>query len=95
MKALGKVLVDSKGKTLYTLTNGGTAVACVFSVCAAAWPPLTSSSTPTGSKGVEGLGVDGKQVTVDGLPVYRFTGDTKKGQAAGEGISNGRASGTS
>jgi predicted lipoprotein with Yx(FWY)xxD motif len=87
VKGLGKVLVDSKGKTLYTLTNGGTAVAC-SSACAAAWPPLTSSSTPTGSKGVEGLGVDGKQVTVDGLPVYRFTGDTKKGQAAGEGISS-------
>ncbi len=28
VKGVGKVLVDSKGKTLYTLTNGGTAVAC-------------------------------------------------------------------
>ena len=87
VKGIGKVLVDSKGKTLYTLTNGGTAVAC-SGTCAAAWPPLTSSGTPKGAKGVEGLGVDGTQVTVDGLPVYRYQGDTKKGQAAGEGISS-------
>ena len=87
VKGVGKVLVDSKGKTLYTLTNGGTAVACSAD-CAASWPPLTSSSTPKGAKGVEGLGVDGKQVTVDGLPVYRYAGDSKKGQAAGEGISS-------
>ena len=47
-----------------------------------------TTGTPKGAKGVEGLGVDGTQVTVDGLPVYRYQGDSKKGQAAGEGISS-------
>ncbi len=88
VKGVGKVLTDSKGKTLYTLTDAsGSAVDCTGQ-CATFWPPLTSSGTPKGSKGVTGLAVDGKQVTVDGLPVYRYTGDSKKGQANGEAVSS-------
>jgi predicted lipoprotein with Yx(FWY)xxD motif len=87
---VGAVLVDSDGKTLYTLTNGGTAVDCTGQ-CANFWPPLmvTAGTTPKGGKGVKGLGVSATdQVTVKGLPVYRFMGDAKAGQASGEGISS-------
>jgi predicted lipoprotein with Yx(FWY)xxD motif len=88
IKQVGKVLVDAKGKALYTLTNAGQAVAC-SGACAAQWPPLRSTSgSATGTKGVKGLAVDQMlgQVTHDGLPLYRFAGDTKAGQVGGDGI---------
>jgi len=91
LKGLGIVLVDAKGRTLYTLTNGGQTVACTGS-CPSIWPPLLvpTGSTPRGAKGVIGLGLvpGGQQVAVGGVPVFRFSGDTKAGQANGEGISS-------
>lgn len=90
----GSVLVDSKGMTLYTLTNAGTAVACTGQ-CATFWPPLLlSSSTPkaVGATGVTGLGSTsgetGNQVTENGLPLYRFSKDKAPGDTNGDGISS-------
>jgi predicted lipoprotein with Yx(FWY)xxD motif len=89
LKSLGTVYVDAKGNTLYQLTNAGQAVPCTGG-CAAIWPPLLipAGSTPKGAKGVSGLGLAAGQVTVAGLPLYRFSGDSKVGQANGEGISS-------
>jgi len=91
VSGVGTVLVDSKGKTLYTLTNGGQAVPCTGD-CAAAWPPLlvAAGATPKAGKGVTGLGVvsGGRQVTQSSLPLYRYSGDSKAHQANGEGISS-------
>jgi predicted lipoprotein with Yx(FWY)xxD motif len=88
---VGTVLVDAKGRTLYTLTNAGQAVPCTGQ-CAVAWPPLLvkAASAPKGGRGVTGLGtvLGGQQVTVNALPLHRFAGDTKAGQASGEGISS-------
>lgn len=69
----GTILVDKNGKTLYTLTNGGQAVACT-GACASAWPPLLLPS--------------GQPATHNGLPLYTFSGDQSAGQANGEGISS-------
>ena len=87
---LGTVLVDTQGKTLYTLTDAnGQAVACT-GTSASAWPPLTVTGKVTAPKGVKKLGrtADTNQVTSAGLPLYRFAGDTAAKQANGEGISN-------
>jgi predicted lipoprotein with Yx(FWY)xxD motif len=84
----GLILVDKNGMTLYTLTNNGAAVAC-DSTCQGFWPPyvVTGGGKVTGAKGVKNLGLtDTDQVTVKNLPVYRYSGDSKKGQANGEGI---------
>jgi predicted lipoprotein with Yx(FWY)xxD motif len=88
------VLVDAKGRTVYTLTNGGKAVPCT-GACLTAWPPVllpSGEKTAAGGPGVQGLGVaseaSGDQVTSDGLPLYTFAGDTAPGQTNGEGISN-------
>ena len=87
-KGVGKILADSNGMALYTLTANGAAVPCT-DACLAAWPPLTASGTPTGAKRVKKLGMtDTGQVTHAGLPLYLFAGDKKKGQATGEGISS-------
>ena len=89
ISGVGIVLVDANGRTLYTLTNGGQAVACT-GTCASVWPPLTvaAGSKPKGAKGVTKLGVTAGQVTAAGLPLYRFSGDSQAGQANGEGINS-------
>src|SRR5712691_1547631 len=56
---LGRVLVDDKAITLYTLTSAGRPVACTGQ-CATVWPPLllpSGMATPTAAAGVTGLGV--------------------------------------
>jgi predicted lipoprotein with Yx(FWY)xxD motif len=91
---LGTILVDAQGRTVYTLTNGGKAVACT-GACLTVWPPVmvpSGDTTATGGPGVEGLGVtkvaSGDQVTSDGLPLYTFQGDTAPGMAKGENLSS-------
>jgi predicted lipoprotein with Yx(FWY)xxD motif len=85
------VLTNTKGLTLYTLsgeTHGK--FICNTATCLKAWPPLlvTPGTTP---KGPVKLGTiknpEGKtQVTFKGMPVYTFEGDSKKGEANGEGL---------
>jgi predicted lipoprotein with Yx(FWY)xxD motif len=88
---VGTVLVNAKGKTLYTLTNNGAAVACT-GPCAAVWPPLTvaAGAKVKGAKGTRALAAtpDTHQVTSAGLPLHTFAGDTKAKQANGEGINS-------
>jgi len=95
-----KVVVDSRGVTLYTLSGESvgrvTRLKCVNSSCFKVWPPLktTASAKLTKASGVDGtLGklrrVKGKfyQVTLDGHPLYTFAPDQgNKGSAKGEGV---------
>jgi predicted lipoprotein with Yx(FWY)xxD motif len=89
---LGKILVDSKGRTLYLWQkDSGTKSACSGG-CAAAWPPLRASSKPSAGSGAKAslLGTtprsDGKpQVTYDGHPLYLYQGDSKPGDTTGQG----------
>ena len=90
------LVVDSHSRTLYSLHPETTRhLLCRSRACFGLWPPLTVRSASVklvAGHGVEGhLGVlhrsDGKlQVTLRGLPLYRFSGDSAKGQAHGEGI---------
>jgi predicted lipoprotein with Yx(FWY)xxD motif len=86
-----KVLTNLHGRTLYSLSaeKNGTFI-CTDAACLSVWKPLT---VPAGTKptGPVHLGTilrpDGRtQVTYRGLPLYRFTGDTRPGDASGEGI---------
>ena len=94
---LGKrVAVSAQGRTLYALSPESTHhLLCTSAACLKTWPPLTVSSRKTKLKagsGVHGhLGIlrrsDGRlQVTLRGLPLYRFSGDHGKGEANGEGL---------
>jgi predicted lipoprotein with Yx(FWY)xxD motif len=90
---LGNILADGKDRTLYLfLKDTGTTSEC-NDACAAAWPPLAASGTPTAGGGAEASLVgttmrsDGtSQVTYNGHPVYRYSGDQKPGDTAGEGL---------
>ena len=90
--SLGTFLVDGTGRTLYLWdADHGSKSAC-SGACAQAWPPLTTSGTPTAGGAVKAslLGTtkraDGsREVTYDGHPLYYYEGDTMPGQATGQG----------
>jgi predicted lipoprotein with Yx(FWY)xxD motif len=90
---LGKILVDSRGRSLYLFRKDtGGRSRCAGS-CAVAWPPLLVSGRLTAGAGVKGskLGTtrrsDGKkQVVYNHHPLYRFVGDKKPGNTNGQGL---------
>ena len=90
---LGRILVDSKGITLYDFPpDKGTTSVC-YGACAALWPPLTTHGKPIAGPGVRAslLGTtkrsDGKlEVTYGGHPLYYFVTDRKPGQTTGQGV---------
>jgi predicted lipoprotein with Yx(FWY)xxD motif len=90
---LGKILVDSQGRTLYLFQkDSGTKSACT-GACAVDWPPLRTGGKPTEGDGADASLVgttsrpDGKrQVTYNGHPVYLFSGDKQAGDTNGEGL---------
>jgi predicted lipoprotein with Yx(FWY)xxD motif len=90
---LGNVLVNSEGRTLYLFgADSGTKSAC-SGACAAQWPPLVTSGTPTAGSGAKASLVgtsmrsDGKQqVTYNGHPVYTYAGDQQAGDTNGQGL---------
>ena len=89
---VGTYLVDSQGRALYLwVADTGEASTC-SGACAAAWPPLTVSGTPTAGQGVDAskLGTidraDGsKQVTYAKHPLYLFVQDKGRGELKGQG----------
>jgi predicted lipoprotein with Yx(FWY)xxD motif len=89
------VLVDQAGKTLYHFTREKARRVLCTGGCASVWPPLLVGA---GLRPLAGLGVnrlrlgtirrvDGKlQATYMGFALYRFSGDTKPGDAKGQGF---------
>ena len=90
---LGRILVDSKGKTLYDFAKDKSTASTCYGACAALWPPLTTKAKPVAGRGVRAslLGTtkrkDGKlEVTYNGHPLYSFVTDRKPGQTTGQGV---------
>jgi predicted lipoprotein with Yx(FWY)xxD motif len=90
---LGRVLVNSRGHTLYLFGKDKRGKTACSGMCATFWPPLIASGKPRATAGVKAslLGTtkraDGRlQVTYNHHPLYTFAKDTKKGQTNGEGI---------
>jgi predicted lipoprotein with Yx(FWY)xxD motif len=93
---LGTVVVDGKGMTAYFFdvdkANSGKS-ACV-GACAAAWPAITTTAaTPvvkgvTGTVGTIATAAGGKQITINGRPIYTFASDNAAGDVNGQGVKN-------
>lgn len=84
------VLTNLKGMTLYSLSVEKNGRFICTGSCTKTWPPLLVAAG-TKPKGPVTLGTikrpEGKiQVTFKGLPLYTFDGDSKKGEANGEGL---------
>jgi predicted lipoprotein with Yx(FWY)xxD motif len=93
--AIGKILVDSRGRTLYLFEKDRNGISMCTTACRSYWPALTSRGTPHAGKGVQqsllrlGRAHNGvRQVTYAGHPLYTFVGDKRAGQTSGEGLSN-------
>jgi predicted lipoprotein with Yx(FWY)xxD motif len=93
VSALGRILVDAKGETLYLFEKDARKHSACAGTCANYWPPLLTKGKPVAKGSVRQslLGVtrrsDGTmQVTYDGHPLYRFALDMKPGQTKGEGL---------
>jgi len=89
------IVIDAHGRTLYALSPETVHhLLCKSHACLEIWRPVTvrSRAVALHAHGVEGhLALlkrsDGKlQVTLRGLPLYRFSGDSANGEANGDGI---------
>ena len=90
---LGKILVDSQGRTLYLFKADSGARSACSGACATAWPPLRSGGKPAVGSGARASLVgtsprsDGAaQVTYNGHPLYLFVKDHKPGDINGQGV---------
>lgn len=91
--SLGKVVVDTAGRTLYMFTKDtkDSGKSDCAGPCAKAWPAYTTTATPT-AVGVNGtLGTlttagGAKQVTLGGWPLYYFDKDKASGDVLGQDV---------
>jgi predicted lipoprotein with Yx(FWY)xxD motif len=91
-----QVVVNAQGRTLYALSpETSRRLLCKSDECLQNWPPLTVSSDEVKLKagaGVQGRlglirrGKDRFQVTLRGMPLYRFSGDHGRDESNGDGI---------
>ena len=100
LPSVGTVLVNGNGQTLYLLSSeqGGKLTCTDDNGCTKVWPDTELPSGKTA--GIAGTGVqasllatvkaaDGSlYLTYNTFPLYTFTGDTKTGTAAGQGITS-------
>jgi predicted lipoprotein with Yx(FWY)xxD motif len=89
--SLGRILVDSRGRTLYLFGEDRKGKSACAGQCAAFWPPLIAGGTPRATRAAKAslIGTtkraDGRlQVTYNHHPLYTFAKDKKKGQTSGE-----------
>jgi len=93
--SLGRVLVNRSGRTLYLFEKDKRGQSACSGACTAYWPPLLVKGKPHATKGAKQSLVgtikraDGtRQVTYAGHPLYRFSGDLKRGDTTGEGLTD-------
>ena len=93
--ALGDVIVDGAGVTLYAFTPDTEGVSTCYDDCAAQWPALLAegSAAPTAGDGLDATKLttvdrtDGtKQVKYGDWPLYYFAGDSAAGDTNGQGL---------
>jgi predicted lipoprotein with Yx(FWY)xxD motif len=92
--SLGKVVVDTKARTLYLFEKDRGGKSACYGACAKAWPPALASGRATAGKGLKRslLGTtqrrDGtRQLTYGGHPLYRFFMDRNRpGSVKGQNV---------
>ena len=90
---LGRILVNSSGRTLYLFKKDTGRKSTCYGQCAKFWPPLKAGGTAKAGSGAQASKIgttrrrDGtRQVTYNGHPLYLFAQDTKPGDTTGEGV---------
>lgn len=91
--SLGTIIVNGQGMTAYVFDHdsANSGVSTCTGACLSLWPAITSTTATPIVTGISGTvatitGSDGaKQVTINGLPLYTYTPDTKPGDDSGQG----------
>jgi len=89
--SLGKVLVDSEGRTLYAFTKDANGTPTCVDACAKAWPAATVSGQPIAGAGIAATiqsiaaPTGGSMIVAGKWPLYRFAGDAGPGDVNGQG----------
>jgi len=92
--SLGDIVVDGKGMTVYYFDKdtAGSGVSTCAGPCASNWPAVPAASDSPVVDGVTGevgviTGTDGEsQLTLNGLPLYYFAGDSAPGDVNGQAV---------
>jgi predicted lipoprotein with Yx(FWY)xxD motif len=91
---LGRILVDSRGRTLYLFEKDKSRKSMCSSRCAVFWPPLLTAGKPRAGTGIKAalLGTTrraggARQVTYGGHPLYTFKLE-RAGHTTGEGLTD-------
>jgi predicted lipoprotein with Yx(FWY)xxD motif len=91
--SLGRIVVDSRGRTLYLFEKDKGRRSTCYGACAAYWPPVLAHGKPKAGSGLKQslVGTTRRrngtvQVTYAGHPLYRYAGDTRPGQTTGAGL---------
>jgi predicted lipoprotein with Yx(FWY)xxD motif len=85
---VGEVVVDAEGFTLYRFTAEAQGRPVCTGSCVSTWPPATvkdGGGLPAHVATVK-RGDGGLQLTYDGHPLYRYSGDQSTTDAKGEGV---------
>jgi predicted lipoprotein with Yx(FWY)xxD motif len=90
---LGKIVVDSKGRTLYAFGHDLKNKSRCSGACAMNWPPALAPKKPKAGAGISKAKLhvikrsDGsRQLSYAGHPLYRFIADGAPGDTKGQGI---------
>jgi predicted lipoprotein with Yx(FWY)xxD motif len=90
---LGRIVVNSRGHTLYLFGKDRNGKSACSGQCPTSWPPLIANGKPRVAGGAKAslIGTtkraDGRlQVTYNHHPLYTFAKDKQKGQTNGEGL---------
>jgi predicted lipoprotein with Yx(FWY)xxD motif len=86
----GRVLVDASGMALYTPDQEAKGMIRCTGTCTSEWQPVDAGGKPTAAAGAGKIGVikrpdGGRQVTLDGMPLYTFVEDSPS-QITGDGF---------
>jgi predicted lipoprotein with Yx(FWY)xxD motif len=91
---LGRVLVDSRGRTLYLFLEDAVGRSTCYADCARVWPPLLVAGRPKAGRGVKAAKLETRprrhsrlrQVVYNGHPLYTTVADERPGQTEGQGF---------
>jgi predicted lipoprotein with Yx(FWY)xxD motif len=86
--ALGPVLADARGMTLYTFDKDAPGRSNCNGKCAVNWPPLTATpgARPEGPWSIVTRADGSPMWAYKGRPVYTWIKDKKPGDTTGEGV---------
>jgi predicted lipoprotein with Yx(FWY)xxD motif len=91
--ALGKMLVDAKGRTLYLFGRDTSTRSTCTGACLTYWIPLVAKGKPRVGTGADSAlagtarQADGRsQVIYNGHLLYRYVGDTQAGDVNGQNV---------